>query len=167
MIPFCGNAPEVAEDVFLAPTATLIGAVRIGAGASVWFGAVLRADQNKIEVGARTNIQDNAVLHADPPGYPGSPVLLGDDVTVGHGAVLHGCHVDSGALIGSGAIVLDGARVGAGALLAAGALVPAGREIAPGMLAVGSPARVVREVTGQERAALVRAPETYLAMALA
>ncbi|MTD56052.1 gamma carbonic anhydrase family protein [Amycolatopsis pithecellobii] len=160
-----GATPELAGDVFVAPTAALIGAVRIGPGASIWFGAVLRADQNRIEIGAGTNIQDNAVLHADPADYPGYPVLLGEDVTVGHGAVLHGCSVGSGALIGSGAIVLDGASIGAGALVAAGALVPAGREIEPGVLAVGSPAKVVRELTEQERAGLVRPPQLYRALA--
>jgi carbonic anhydrase/acetyltransferase-like protein (isoleucine patch superfamily) len=126
VLAFEGEEPQVAEGVYVAENATLVGAVSIGEGSSVWFGAVLRADQNRIRVGRRSNIQDNAVLHADPPDYPGSPLVLGDDVTVGHAAVLHGCRIGDGAVIGSGSIVLDGAEIGAGALLGAGALVPPG-----------------------------------------
>ncbi|MGW8698159.1 gamma carbonic anhydrase family protein [Streptomyces eurythermus] len=166
VLAFEGEEPQVAEGVYVAENATLVGAVSIGEGSSVWFGAVLRADQNRILVGRRSNIQDNAVLHADPPDYPGSPLVLGDDVTVGHAAVLHGCRIGDGAVIGSGSIVLDGAEIGAGALLGAGALVPPGASIPPGVLAVGAPAKVVRELTAEEREGLARPSRVYESLAV-
>lgn len=127
---------------FIAHNATVLGEVRIGAEASVWFGAVMRGDAERIEIGPRTNVQDQCVLHGDP----GLPCVLGADVTIGHSAVVHGATVEDEALIGIGAIVLNGARVGRGAIVAAGALVTEGMEIPAGMIAMGSPAKVIKPV---------------------
>jgi len=142
ILPFDGQTPEVHESAFVAENATLVGAVRVGPRASIWFAAVVRADLEVIEIEEGTNVQDGAVLHADP----GDPTRLGPWVTVGHRAVVHGALVEEGALIGIGAIVLNRARIGKGAVVGAGAVVPPGTEIPPGMLALGVPARVVRPV---------------------
>ena len=138
-----GIAPTIHPSVWIAPTAVVIGDVTLGEGASVWFGAVLRGDNEPMRIGARCNVQEGAVLHSDP----GFPLTLEDDVTVGHLAMVHGCTVGAGALIGMKATVLNGARIGAGALVGAGSLVPEGREIEGGKLALGSPARAVRDLT--------------------
>lgn len=127
---------------FIAHNATVLGEVRIGAEASVWFGAVMRGDAERIEIGPRTNVQDQCVLHGDP----GLPCVLGADVTIGHSAVVHGATVEDEALIGIGAIVLNGAHIGRGAIVAAGALVTEGTQIPDGMIAMGSPAKVIKPV---------------------
>jgi carbonic anhydrase/acetyltransferase-like protein (isoleucine patch superfamily) len=145
--PFNGKVPSVAEDVFLAPDAVVIGDVQIGAGSSVWYGAVIRGDVHWIRVGERTNIQDLAVLHVTTGT---APLTVGSDVTVGHRAILHGCVVEDECLIGMGSIVLDGARIGAGSLVAAGALVPVGMQVPPGVLVAGIPAQVKRPLTAQD-----------------
>lgn len=132
--------PEVHDSTWIAPSADVIGRAVLGEQVSLWFGAVLRADNGVIHVGARTNIQDGAVLHSDP----GSPLTIGADCTVGHRAVLHGCTIGEGCLIGMGAIVLNDAVIGAGSLVGAGALVTEGKVFAPGSLIVGAPARAVR-----------------------
>ena len=155
--------PNVAQDVFIAPSADVVGDVTIGEGASVWYGAVLRGDAERIEIGAGTNLQDGAIAHADP----GFPLKVGRDVTVGHRAIVHGASIEDGALIGMAAVVLNGARVGAGALLAAGALLPEGREVPPGMLAAGVPARVVRALRPEEAEWLRRSAEHYRELAAA
>ena len=139
--------PQVPDDAFVAPTATLIGAVELGAEASVWFGAVLRGDFDRIVVGAGSCIQDNAVVHT----AEGLPTVIGANVTVGHAALLEGCVVDDGALISMGATVLQRARVGAGSLVAAGSVVREGQEIPPGVVAAGVPAVVKKEVDGSSR----------------
>lgn len=139
-----GVGPSIGEGVFLAPTAVLVGDVRVGDRANVWFGAVLRGDSSRIEIGAECSIQDNAVIHCADD----LPTVIGDRVVVGHGALLEGCVIEDGALIGMGAIVLQHARVGAGALVAAGAVVPERAEIAPGVLAAGVPAAVRRRLSG-------------------
>src|SRR5918912_765347 len=131
-------APRVADDAYVAPTAVLIGNVVIEPGASVWFGAVLRGDNSEIRVGAGSCVQDNCVIHCAED----LPTLIGENVTVGHMAMLEGCVIEDGALIGMGAIVLQRARVGARALVAAGAVVGEGVEIPPGVLAAGIPATV-------------------------
>ena len=143
-----GKAPRLARDAWVAPGATVVGDVELGPGASVWYGCVLRGDVNWIRVGARTNIQDQSVLHVSRDGFP---CELGDEVTVGHRAVVHGCRVGDGALIGIGAIVLDGAEIGSEALVGAGAVVTPGAVVPDGMLAVGIPARVVRPLRAEER----------------
>lgn len=153
-----GPHPElIAPSAFIAPTATVIGHVEIGAEASVWFGAVLRGDADRICVGPGSNIQDNAVVHADP----GFPTLVGANVTVGHAAILHGCTVGDGALVGMHATVLNGARIGAEAVIGAGAVVPPGADIPAGSLAVGIPAKVVRQLDAEGRLAGAQGAATY------
>ena len=144
---FAGNEPHVADDAFVAPTATLIGAVELGSEASVWFSAVLRADFDRITIGAGSCVQDNAVIHT----AEGLPTIVGTNVTIGHAALLEGCVVEDGALVATGAIVLQRARVGRGALVAAGSVVREGQEIPPGSLAAGVPAVVKKSVDGSSR----------------
>jgi carbonic anhydrase/acetyltransferase-like protein (isoleucine patch superfamily) len=144
LVQLDGRAPQVSAGAWLAPTATLIGDVEIAPGASVWFGAVLRADFAPIRIGAGSSVQDNAVLHC----ATGLPTLVGKDVVVGHLAMLEGCVVDDGALVGMGAIVLQRAHVGAGAMVAAGAVVTEGGEVPARTLAAGAPARVKKELDG-------------------
>ena len=142
--------PTLGAQAWAAPSADLIGDVRLGAGASVWFGAVIRADNTPIQIGAESNIQDGAIGHSDP----GFPLTVGARVTVGHQAILHGCTIGAGALIGMGAKILNGAFIGAGCLVGAGALVTEGKRFEAGMLIVGVPARVARPLTEQELAGL-------------
>ncbi|WP_320671232.1 gamma carbonic anhydrase family protein [Patulibacter defluvii] len=137
LVELDGVRPTIGEDVFLAPTAVLIGDVRIGDRSSVWFGAVLRGDESRIEIGAECSIQDNVVVHCAED----LPTVVGRGCTVGHSAVLEGCTIEDGALVGMGAVVLQHARVGAGAMLAAGAVLSERRSVAPGRLAAGVPAR--------------------------
>ncbi|MFC8515217.1 gamma carbonic anhydrase family protein [Streptomyces sp. NPDC057257] len=142
-----GREPKIDAEAFVAPTASVIGDVTLAAGASVWYGAVLRGDVERIAVGARANIQDNCTLHADP----GFPVSIGERVSVGHNAVVHGATVGDDCLIGMGATVLNGAVIGEGSLIAAQALVPQGMRVPPGSLVAGVPAKVRRELTEEER----------------
>jgi carbonic anhydrase/acetyltransferase-like protein (isoleucine patch superfamily) len=144
---FEGREPRVADDAFVAPSATLIGDVVLEPGSSVWFGAVLRGDLDRIVVGEGSCVQDNAVVHA----AEGRPTIVGASVTVGHGALLEGCVVEDGAVIAMGAIVLQGAHVGADALVAAGSVVREGQEIPPRSLVAGVPAVVKKEVDGSSR----------------
>jgi len=152
-----GVAPTIGEGVFLAPTAVLVGDVRVGDRCNVWFGTVLRGDVSHIEIGVGCSIQDAAVIHCATD----LPTVIGADVVVGHGALLEGCTIGDGALIGMGAIVLQRAQVGAGAMVAAGAVVSERAEIAPGVLAAGVPARVKKELSGSALAWTGRAAEHY------
>ena len=142
-----GKDPKVDQEAFAAPTSVVIGEVTLHAGASVWYGAVLRADCGPIVVGADSNIQDNCTLHVDP----GFPISIGERVSVGHNAVVHGATVEDDCLIGMGATVLNGAVIGAGSLVAAQALVPQGMQVPPGSLVAGVPAKVKRQLTDEER----------------
>jgi carbonic anhydrase/acetyltransferase-like protein (isoleucine patch superfamily) len=156
--------PELIHDTaYVAPNATVIGEVRIAAEASVWFGCVLRGDNEPIDIGPRTNVQDLTVIHTDE----GIPCILGAAVTVGHRVVLHGATIEDGALIGIGAIVLNGATVGSEALIGAGALVTEGQIIPPRHLALGVPAKVIRELTGEEIERLRAAAAHYVDRAAA
>lgn len=146
LITFDGNTPLVDESAFVAPTAVLIGKATLGAGSSAFYGVVVRADTNSITVGAGSNLQDNVVLHADP----GFPTTIGDGVSVGHGAVVHGCTVENDCLVGMGATIMNGAVIGAGSLVAGGAVVLEGAVIPPGSLVAGVPAKVRRELTAEE-----------------
>jgi carbonic anhydrase/acetyltransferase-like protein (isoleucine patch superfamily) len=136
------HRPQVADDVLIAPGAQVIGDVTVREGSSVWFNAVLRGDLERIVIGAGTNIQDGAVLHTDE----GFPCLIGNNVTIGHNAIVHGATIEDEALVGMGATVLSGAKLGRGAVLGAGALLPEGKEVPAHMLAVGVPAKVIRPV---------------------
>ena len=142
--------PQIDPDAWIAPHAVVSGSVRIGAGSSVWYGASLRGDRELITVGERVNFQDNVVVHADPA----FPTNVHDDVSVGHGAVLHGCTVGNGTIVGMGAVVMNGASIGASCLVAGGAVVLEGMQIPDGSLVAGVPAKVRRELTEEERAGL-------------
>ncbi|MGW3152824.1 gamma carbonic anhydrase family protein [Streptomyces sp. NPDC001089] len=158
-----GKDPQVDPEAFTAPTAVVIGDVTLGAGAGVWYGAVLRADCGPIVIGAGSNIQDNCTLHVDP----GFPVTVGERVSVGHNAVLHGATVEDDCLIGMGATVLNGAVIGAGSLVAAQALVPQGMRVPPGSLVAGVPAKVKRPLTEEEREGLTLNGTFYVELAKA
>ena len=151
---------EVAIDdtAFVAPNATVLGRVTIGPQASVWFGAVIRAEQATVTIGARSNVQDGAIVHVDE----GFPVTIGADVTIGHRAVVHGCTIENDCLIGIGAILLNGCHIGEGSLVGAGALVPEGKSYPPHSLLVGVPARVVRTLEAAEIARMRAGGEHYV-----
>ena len=150
-------APTLADDAWVAPGAHVMGQVTLEAGASVWFGAVLRGDTEPLTVGAGSNVQENTVIHADP----GFPCTIGANVTVGHKAMLHGCTIGDGSLIGMGATVLNGAVIGRGCLIGAGALITEGKTIPDGSLVMGAPGKVVRELDEAAQAALLRSAEHY------
>ncbi len=154
-----GNVqPQVAPDVFVADTARVIGRVSLARHSSVWFGAVLRGDNEPVEVGERSNVQECAVLHTDP----GYALRVGAGVTIGHQAMLHGCSVGDGSLIGIQAVVLNGARIGRNCLVGAGALVTEGKSFPDGSLILGSPARVARELRPEEIEGMQRNAEVYV-----
>ena len=144
---------------YIAYDATLAGSIILENEVNIWFNVVIRADNDQVHLGEATNIQDGSVLHCDP----GFPLSVGKRVTVGHKAMLHGCSVGDGALIGINSVILNGAKIGAGSLVGANSLVPEGKEIPPGVLAVGSPAKVVRELKPEQIAGLLRISEGYVA----
>ncbi|MFI6586234.1 gamma carbonic anhydrase family protein [Embleya sp. NPDC050493] len=145
-----GHEPQIDPAAFVAANATVVGAVTLAAGASIWYGAVLRGDAESIAVGPDTNIQDNCTVHSDPD----FPTVIGARVSVGHNAVLHGCTIEDDVLVGMNSTVLNGAHIGAGALIAAGAVVPQGMRVPPGVLVAGVPGRIKRELTEDERAGI-------------
>ncbi|MTH33966.1 gamma carbonic anhydrase family protein [Paracoccus limosus] len=146
---------------WVAPDAQLMGRVVLEEGASVWFGAVLRGDNEEIRVGRNSNVQDLSVCHTDI----GYPLTIGADCTIGHRAILHGCTIEDGSLIGMGAIVMNGAVIGAGSLIGAGALIPEGKVIPPGSLVMGAPGKIIRELDDEARARLLKSAEGYAANA--
>lgn len=150
--------PELAADAYVAPSAQVMGRVRLAARSSVWFGAVLRGDNEPIDIGEGSNVQDGAVLHTDP----GFPLTVGAGVTIGHQVMLHGCHIGDGSLIGIQAVVLNGARIGRNSLVGAGALVTEGKTFPEGVLILGSPAKVVRELDDQAIARLRLNAQVYV-----
>ena len=152
---------EAAGDYYIAPSADVIGSVRLGHEASIWFGVVLRGDNDWIHIGAGSNVQDGSIVHVDP----GVPVNIGAKVTIGHGVLLHGCTIGDGALIGNRAMVLDGAHVGAGSLIGAGALITPRMEIPPGSVVFGTPGRVMRQVRPDDLEWMVQGNESYRAKA--
>ncbi|MFJ4829088.1 gamma carbonic anhydrase family protein [Streptomyces sp. NPDC088747] len=158
-----GKDPKVDPEAFAAPMSVVIGEVTLHAGASVWYGAVLRAEVGPIVVGADSNVQDNCTLHVDP----GFPLTIGERVSVGHNAVIHGATVEDDCLIGMGATVLNGAVIGAGSLVAAQALVPQGMRVPPGSLVAGVPAKVRRELTDEEREGITLNGTLYVELAKA
>lgn len=152
LLPFEGRAPEIDPSAFVAPTATVIGAVRIAAGASVFYGAVLRGDMDEIVLGEGSNLQDNCVVHTDV----GVPTIIGAGVGIGHGAIVHGTTIEDGSLIGMGAVLLNRSVIGAGSLVAAGAVVLEGQEIPPGSIVAGVPAKVRGPITDERMRERVR-----------
>jgi carbonic anhydrase/acetyltransferase-like protein (isoleucine patch superfamily) len=163
ILPYRDRAPRIAESAFVAPTATVIGDVEIGAEASLWFGVIVRGDVNKIRIGARTNVQDATMIHCTGMGGD-FPTLIGDDVTIGHMCVIHGCTLEDKCMIGIKAVVLDGAVVESGAMVAAAALVTPGKRVKAGELWGGSPARKLRDLTQEDRALIERLPGRYAAL---
>lgn len=156
-----GKEPRIAPDAFVAPTASVLGDVRLAAGSGVWYSSVLRAELGTIEIGEGSNIQDNCTVHVDP----GFDVSVGSGVSVGHNAVLHGCTVEDDVLVGMGVTVLNGAVIGTGSLVAAQALVPQGMQVPPGSLVAGVPAKVRRELTDEEREGIKRNAAVYVDLA--
>ncbi len=152
------NIPKAA---FIAPNSTIIGKVSAGPDIGVWYGAVVRADKDQITIGARSNIQDNCVVHTSS----GHPVTIGDDVSVGHGAILHGCTIKDRVLVGMGAIVLNGAVIGEESIIGAGALVSEGKEIPPRSLVLGVPGKIVRQVTDDELGGTLQNASSYVQLA--
>ena len=146
------------EHHFIAHNATLVGSIVLEANVSVWFNVVIRADNDSVHIGEASNIQDGAILHIDP----GYPMILGRQVSIGHKAMLHGCSVGDGALIGINSVVMNGAKIGAGSLIGANTLVPEGKEIPEGVLVIGSPGKIVRELKPQERENLLRIARGYV-----
>ncbi len=159
---FRGLRPTIADDVFLADLSAVIGDVVIGAGSSIWYGTVLRGDVEPIRIGQATSIQDNSVIHVT---HGVSGTRVGDRVTVGHNVILHACSVEDECIIGMGSIILDRARIGRGSIVGAGALVTPGTDIPPGSMVMGSPARVKRTLTDDERARIASSAEHYVELA--
>lgn len=162
IFPHKGVVPRIAADAFIAPNATLIGDVEIGQGSSIWFGVVLRGDINKIRIGARSNVQDNSVVHV---GYSPADTIIGDDVLIGHMAMIHGCHIESGSFVGMQSMVLDGVVIESGAFVAAGSFVTPGKRVTSGQLWAGRPARPVRALSDVEQEMVRRGPARYAELA--
>ena len=156
-----GIAPQIHPTAWVAPTAVLIGRVVVEAGANIWFGVVIRGDNEEIHIGAGSNVQENCVLHTDM----GAPLTIGANCTIGHKAMLHGCTIEEGSLIGMGATVLNHAVIGAGSLVGACALVTEGKAIPPGSLVMGAPGKVVRELDEAAKARLLASAAGYQANA--
>lgn len=153
-----GVAPQVAETAWVADSAQVMGRVELAADSSVWFGAIVRGDTESIRIGKASNIQDGSVLHADH----GKPLVVGDNVTVGHQVMLHGCTIGDGSLIGIGAVVLNGAVIGKGCIVGAGALVTEGKVFEDGSMIIGSPAKAVRSLAPEQRDALLMSAAHYV-----
>jgi gamma-carbonic anhydrase len=157
---FLGTNPVVAADVYIAPNATVLGDVSIGPGSSVWFQSVIRADINVIRIGSETNIQDGSILHVADR----HALVIGNQVSCGHRAILHACSIHDRVLVGMSAIVMDGAEVGSGSIIGAGALVTKGTRIPPGSLVLGSPAKTVRPLTAAEQKGIEELAAKYVAV---
>jgi carbonic anhydrase/acetyltransferase-like protein (isoleucine patch superfamily) len=158
LYPFLDKFPQVDNSVFVAPGSHIIGDVSIGADSTIWFNAVIRGDEAPIKIGKRCNIQDNTTCHL----YEQFPLVLEDEVSVGHNVILHGCTIRKGALIGMGSTILDGAEIGEGALIGANTLIPSGKKIPPNTLVLGSPGNVVRELTEKDRELIRLTIDTYV-----
>ena len=168
LVDFEGRSPRVDATAFVAPGARLIGRVEVGAGASIWYNCVLRGDVNLIRVGARSNIQDGTVIHCDSPkdGHEeGWPTLIGEDVLIGHMAMVHGCILHDRAFVGLGAIVMDGCEIEGDAMLAAGAMLTPGKKMGAGQLWAGRPARFVRDLRPQDIARMREGAAHYVELA--
>ena len=157
IIAYKGKKPDIGPHTFVAPTAVIIGEVRILKGVSIWYGTVIRGDKEPIVIGESTNIQDNCTVHTDD----GQPAIIGSNVSIGHNAVVHGCHLEDNCLVGIGALVLSGAKIGKGSVVAAGSVVLEGQEIGPGQLVAGTPARFKRELTDEDAERFLKTVEDY------
>jgi carbonic anhydrase/acetyltransferase-like protein (isoleucine patch superfamily) len=158
ILSYSGKKPVVDETVFQAPGSFIIGDVKIGKNSSVWFNAVLRGDEDTITIGENCSIQDNVTCHL----YEGSPLVIEDEVTVGHNAILHGCTIKKRCIIGMGSTILDGAEIGEECIIGANALIPAGKKIPPRSLVVGAPGNVVREIGDQDLELIQLSIDTYV-----
>jgi carbonic anhydrase/acetyltransferase-like protein (isoleucine patch superfamily) len=170
LIEFGGRSPRIDPAAFVAPGAQLIGDVEIGPEASIWYNCVLRGDVNRIRIGARTNIQDGSVLHVDSPklGYPaGHPTIIGEEVLIGHLAMVHGCILHDRAFVGLGSIVMDGCEIESDAMLAAGAMLTPGRRIPSGQLWAGRPAKYVRDLSESDLQGMRMGVANYVELARA
>ena len=159
---FQNKTPHLGKSVFISDTASVIGDVTLGDEVNIWFGAVIRGDMHYIKIGNRTNIQDNAVVHVTTAV---SPANVGSSVTVGHGAIIHGCTIENHCMIGMGTIVMDDAVIGEGSLIGAGALVPPNMKVPPKSLVVGMPGKIVRKVTSEEYTMIKERPQEYIELA--
>ena len=162
ILPYRGVMPTIADGVFVAPTASIIGDVEIGPECGIWFCVTIRGDMNVIRIGRRSNIQDGTVIHVDSITYG---TFIGDDVTIGHSAIVHACTLEPGSFVGMQACVMDGAVIETGAMVAAGALVPPGKRVPAGQLWAGTPARYLRDCGDQEKDMIERIPQSYRQLA--
>ena len=153
-----GTSPQIAKDAFIAPSADIIGDVKIGSGSGIWFGCVIRGDVAKIRIGERTNIQDGTVIHVTRGGHP---TIIGNGVTIGHKALLHACHLEDGCFVGMGATLMDDVTVESGAMVAAGALVTPGKLVKKGQIWAGNPAKYFRDLSEKEAAYIAISEENY------
>lgn len=157
---FNGISPDINENTYISESVDIIGDVVIKENANIWFGTRLRGDMNKIVVGENSNIQENSVIHVDVK----SPTLIGDNVTIGHGAIIHGCTISNNVLVGMGSIILNNAKIGKNSIIGAGALVTQGKEFPEGVLILGNPARVIRELSKEEIESIQISADNYVAL---
>ena len=157
-LQFNGVAPSINENAYVSESVDIIGDVKVEENVSIWFGARLRADMNKIVIGANSNIQENAVVHVDIE----SPVIIGENVTIGHSAIIHGCNISNNVLVGMGSIILNNAKIGKNTIIGAGSLVTQGKSFPEGVLILGNPAKVVRELTDDEIKSIKKSADNYV-----
>ena len=159
-LQFNGVAPSINENAYVSESVDIIGDVKVEENVSIWFGARLRADMNKIVIGANSNIQENAVVHVDIE----SPVIIGENVTIGHSAIIHGCNISNNVLVGMGSIILNNAKISKTSIVGAGALVTQGKEFEEGVLILGNPAKAVRKLSEEEIKSIKRSADNYVAL---
>ncbi|MEI3367764.1 MAG: gamma carbonic anhydrase family protein [Clostridium sp.] len=159
-LQFNGVAPSINENAYVSESVDIIGDVKVEENVSIWFGARLRADMNKIVIGANSNIQENAVVHVDIE----SPVIIGENVTIGHSAIIHGCNISNNVLVGMGSIILNNAKISKNSIVVAGALVTQGKEFEEGVLILGNPAKAVRKLSEEEIKSIKRSADNYVAL---
>lgn len=159
-LQFNGVAPSINENAYVSESVDIIGDVKVEENVSIWFGARLRADMNKIVIGANSNIQENAVVHVDIE----SPVIIGENVTIGHSAIIHGCNISNNVLVGMGSIILNNAKISKNSIVGAGALVTQGKEFEEGVLILGNPAKAVRKLAEEEIKSIKRSADNYVAL---
>ena len=159
-LQFNGVAPSINDNAYVSESVDIIGDVKVEENVSIWFGARLRADMNKIVIGANSNIQENAVVHVDIE----SPVIIGENVTIGHSAIIHGCNISNNVLVGMGSIILNNAKISKNSIVGAGALVTQGKEFEEGVLILGNPAKAVRKLSEEEIKSIKRSADNYVAL---